>query len=100
MRLKRWYAHKPTVNARDPIFSHCDVVSGGTRIAKVAGIGDDEAFERACLIAAAPEILSALEDCVDAFRDTAQKDRGALYQKASTAYEKARAAIARAKGAA
>jgi hypothetical protein len=39
----------------------CDVVSGGVRVAKVAGIGDEQATANARLIAAAPELLAALE---------------------------------------
>jgi hypothetical protein len=56
--------------------------------------------QHAPLIAAAPDLLAALDACVEGMRDTFERMGGTGYQKAVAASEQARAAIAKARGAA
>lgn len=57
---REWiYAGNTTINRADPIFYHANVICGGKRVARVAGIGEDEAMAYAHLIAAAPDLLDA-----------------------------------------
>ena len=56
----KWvYSGNTTINKKDPIFYHASVICGGKRVARVAGIGENETMANARLIAAAPELLEA-----------------------------------------
>lgn len=61
IKTETWRVEKTIQFHRDPIFYHTDVISGGTRVARVAGIGEEESREHAHLIASAPKMLSALK---------------------------------------
>lgn len=54
---------------RDPLFSHTSIVSGGKRVARVAGIGDDETKANAAFIVKAVNsheaLVSALKNFID-----------------------------------
>ena len=54
-----WTAKLANLNIKDPMFYKSDVISGGIRVAQVAGAGEDCANANARLIAAAPELLEA-----------------------------------------
>jgi len=55
----KWIAKPANLNPRDPMFYKADVISGGIRVAHVAGIGESCANANAALAAAAPELLGA-----------------------------------------
>lgn len=56
----------PLADERDRLFSHADVIKGGIRIARVAGIGDEECAANAALIAAAPETKAQRDELLEA----------------------------------
>lgn len=86
---------------KDPHFDHCDVIHSGTRVAKVSGVGSEETEANARLVAAAPEMLEALEELLlhEGERDT---NNGLGLELDSDDLElaktKARAIISKAKG--
>ena len=49
----------PWQSKEDPTFWHVDVISGGTRVARVSGVGKDRALANAHLISVAPDLLEA-----------------------------------------
>ena len=64
-----WKQSGPVVaDKRDNIFSHTAVVCGGIRIARVAGIGNENSEANADLIAAAPAMYEILKDVEAASR--------------------------------
>ena len=58
-----WQIGASRQDAKDAFFWHVDILNRtrSTRIARVAGVGKDSAEANACLIAAAPDMLSALK---------------------------------------
>lgn len=90
--LGPWINKPATLNPRDPMFYKADVISGGIRVAHVAGVGEDCANANAYLIAAAPELLETLKDLVYA------KETGMGPSAVNLRYDLAKKAIAKATG--
>jgi hypothetical protein len=58
----KWTAKPARLNPKDPMFYKADVISGGIRIAQVAGVGEENSNANANLISAAPELLTACKE--------------------------------------
>lgn len=95
MKRELTVPRRPKQSIKDPQFWECDVINGGTRVAKVSWPNDLEALRFARLFAAAPELLAACKRmyaAVDAIK-SATNAHGE-----GTAIKMAKAAIAKAEG--
>ncbi len=55
----KWtYSGNTTINRNDPVFCWANVVCGGRRVARAAGIGEEEAMSNARLIAEAGTVYN------------------------------------------
>jgi hypothetical protein len=92
---KPWHiASKPFKSQKDPMFSYCGIVGGGKIVARAVGVGNDEAFANAKLIASAPELLEACKKMLFSFAEVQEKEGyGTAISKFIEAKKAARLAI-------
>lgn len=60
----KWKNQKAWLDPKDTMFYQADVICGGVRVAKVAGIGEDFANANAKLISSAPDLLEACKEAL------------------------------------
>lgn len=94
-----WTFKEPKVRIQDALFSTCDIVSGGVRVAKAIGIGNEGALANARLISTAPELLEELQWAVKTMIELANKiDDDAQLDNFREALHNANEIIAKATG--
>ena len=98
MKLELIVPRMPRQTFKDPSMWECDVINGGTRVARVSSPNDLEALRLANLFAAAPALLAAATQALFAIAEDENGPDVLLTPAEVKAADMLRAAIAEAEG--